>query len=905
MATGAVGSPIAAAGAVLFGLSTRTPVLLVVDDVQWADTATRDVLAYLAAGFAGQRLAVITVHREEQARPLEEFALWLADMRRMPGVQQYDVHRLNRDFCDAQVFSVLGSDASAQFLEDVYRSSQGNPYLTDLLLTDFRDGRPVPDSLPRELPAALSDALLAAWARLGTAAKQLCRVLAVGGGPTVVADLESVLAGLGGQNFGTGSPPGAQASPMAAIHEGIEAGIVNVEGDSVWFRHPLLADVLIATYLPGEAVPVHAAWAATLGAVPSGGGLSLLRRESALARHHEAAGQPRAAFMARKRAADLAEQHGEVGAMADHLVRAVDLWEDGSPSATADPATPTALVDLLESAAFACFRSDRAEDAHRLLTRALPLVDDDPLRASRFTVELSSLEWDLGLVEQPSLTGARAAVELARSDPDSHELAEALGLLAQWLIRHSQREQAARTAGEAYDVAVRSGSRSARSLALGALTVTESDPVRALVLAEEALEEALASGDDRCVTWAYVTLTNLLLSAGRPQEAMPLLDAAYAHAIVNGRGAYESGALADVHLKLGDLRASYDVLRDALARRSRPIVTVWARLTAAVLAARRGDMDAARQHRSRALEVMPNLEHRAGGSGSGHLAELALAEGDQTSAIRVILNAIPNIRDDSPYVDELYLCGARAAADLATLALDRRDKEALEQAHALFASLVETRATVAEEPFAALSVDDLFSPAVGALFAAERQRLLACAAQGRDRADASEKTAACWRRAAELCSRAGMRWDQHHALSQLGVVLVTSAGATSEAKQALRSAHAYAVEQGAVVLGQGVEATAALGRISLTPPTRLVGSAPSDSSSGGGGVLGQLTVREREVLSYLVAHRTNAEIAADLFISDKTVSVHVSNMLRKTETSSRRELAALAARLGWDDGSRQ
>ena len=70
-------------------------------------------------------------------------------------------------------------------------------------------------------------------------------------------------------------------------------------------------------------------------------------------------------------------------------------------------------------------------------------------------------------------------------------------------------------------------------------------------------------------------------------------------------------------------------------------------------------------------------------------------------------------------------------------------------------------------------------------------------------------------------------------------------------------------------------------------------------------MLGQLTVREREVLSYLVAHRTNAEIAADLFISDKTVSVHVSNMLRKTETSSRRELAALAARLGWDDGSRQ
>ena len=63
--------------------------------------------------------------------------------------------------------------------------------------------------------------------------------------------------------------------------------------------------------------------------------------------------------------------------------------------------------------------------------------------------------------------------------------------------------------------------------------------------------------------------------------------------------------------------------------------------------------------------------------------------------------------------------------------------------------------------------------------------------------------------------------------------------------------------------------------------------------------------RERDVLSHVVAHRTNAEIAEDLFISDKTVSVHVSNMLRKTQTSSRRELAALATRLGWGEGSRQ
>ena len=52
------------------------------------------------------------------------------------------------------------------------------------------------------------------------------------------------------------------------------------------------------------------------------------------------------------------------------------------------------------------------------------------------------------------------------------------------------------------------------------------------------------------------------------------------------------------------------------------------------------------------------------------------------------------------------------------------------------------------------------------------------------------------------------------------------------------------------------------------------------------------------MLSHLVAGRTYAEIATALFISEKTVSVHVSNLLHKTGTSSRREVAALAVRLG-------
>jgi DNA-binding NarL/FixJ family response regulator len=63
------------------------------------------------------------------------------------------------------------------------------------------------------------------------------------------------------------------------------------------------------------------------------------------------------------------------------------------------------------------------------------------------------------------------------------------------------------------------------------------------------------------------------------------------------------------------------------------------------------------------------------------------------------------------------------------------------------------------------------------------------------------------------------------------------------------------------------------------------------------GRLAGLTGREREILGHLLAGRTNAEIARELVISDKTVSVHVSNILRKTGTTNRAEAAALAHRL--------
>ena len=125
--------------------------------------------------------------------------------------------------------------------------------------------------------------------------------------------------------------------------------------------------------------------------------------------------------------------------------------------------------------------------------------------------------------------------------------------------------------------------------------------------------------------------------------------------------------------------------------------------------------------------------------------------------------------------------------------------------------------------------------------------------------------------------------------------LARKRGSTAEAANALRAAHGYALEQEAEPLRRRVEESAATARISLAKPSVPTPEAAPAAFTG-------LTTREREVLAHLVANRTNAEIAQTLFISEKTVSVHVSNLLRKTATGSRREVAALARRVGWGIG---
>ena len=122
-------------------------------------------------------------------------------------------------------------------------------------------------------------------------------------------------------------------------------------------------------------------------------------------------------------------------------------------------------------------------------------------------------------------------------------------------------------------------------------------------------------------------------------------------------------------------------------------------------------------------------------------------------------------------------------------------------------------------------------------------------------------------------------------------------GDRASAATALVEAYRIATGLGARPLTAHIEALAARSRLDLTPDEDRAAQAPAGAATAPDDPFG-LTRRERDVLPLLVKGRTNRQIAEELFISENTAGVHVSNILGKLGATTRTEAAGIAARLG-------
>jgi DNA-binding CsgD family transcriptional regulator len=265
-------------------------------------------------------------------------------------------------------------------------------------------------------------------------------------------------------------------------------------------------------------------------------------------------------------------------------------------------------------------------------------------------------------------------------------------------------------------------------------------------------------------------------------------------------------------------------------------------------------------------------------------AELAMLEGRLGDAAVAVAEGLRIAGADLIFGAALYALGLRVAADRAELARARRASEEVLEARRVGNALAgELRARLSPEG-ADSTVPTPRAKAQAVLCEAELARL-----GGHSDPERWAAAAKAWERLGEPYPTAYARWHEAEALLLGGL-------AREQAESSLRAAHATASELGAAPLRAEVEALARRGRLDLE--TAAQGSPPPAPEPPSALDRLGLTAREQEVLALVAMGQTNAQIAEALFISPKTATVHVSNILGKLGVRNRVEAATIAHRLG-------
>ena len=840
--------------------------LLVVDDLQWADQSTLDVLTYVLAGAADRRLAVFLTIRRTALRSGHRLHRWIADAVRMPALTATGLKPVDRFGTGEQIATLLGGPARESLVEDVYNRSQGNAYLTRLLVEQLP---PDAAALPPTLPATLHDAVLGSWHAMSAPSRELVQVLAIGGSHLRPDQIEQVAATVLGMN-----------RVVDLLREAVDAGLLVVHQGSYWFRHPLQAEMLEAVTLPEQRRAWHSAYAALLEA-PIGEHSGRLSRgddaESmvAVADHYAKSDQVDRAYHSALRAAEAVAAAGGANEQLRLLHRALELL----PHAPTADGTRVSLLQRIRDAAERAGKQEQELAAIELLLRETD-ARTSPLDTPALLVRSTDLRLSTGR-EFAGLDDVREAVRLSSSNPHSWQHALSLAELAHAELWHA--DPAGRTHAEAAVAAARAaGDPKCLSYALTALSMamTVGGVPGGEISAEEAVSAAAAASDH----WAFCHATLWAANALETWSSRAFVDYVLRRReqLVSLGGSHTYvGWLCAVNasgrLSLGDWRQCVADLRVALGASPGPMGEVTARLTAALLAALQGRTEEARAHLHRAEEMYAETSGFLAFEFDAVRAEVALAAGEPERALEASLTGARGPGLPPTRCERLIPLAARALADLAVSCRDQHRSDA--------APLAEL-ATLQHEFPQPIADAGTTSPlyrlqlmGLQALYDAEALRARGYRASG-----------AAWIRAADVCARSDLPWEEAYALWRAAEALVPVRASRSDGIDLLRRAHRLSAQLEAVPILRQLEGLARTVLVTLDQPQSTSGAPAARPLAG-------LTPREQEVLALVATGRTYAEIARQLYISEKTVSVHISNLLRKTGTTNRVELARLSQRM--------
>jgi DNA-binding NarL/FixJ family response regulator len=853
-------------------LAAAAPVLLVLEDLHWADASTRDLVTFLSRMLHRERVALIGSYRTDDLHRRHPLRPVVAELQRLPSVISVDLAPLDPSALAEHLTAAAPGRLDATELNDIVSRAEGNAYYAEELLAASISGDPADHSA---LPAGLAALLLSRVEQLSDAAQRVLRAAAVAGRK---ADDELVQAA-----------SGLEAGEYeAAVREAVTHQLLVPDGTEGYvFRHALLREAVYADLLPGERTRLHA----TMG--------SLLSDEQRLARpgtvaelaqHCLSSHDIPGAFAASVKAGEEARRLGAPAEAHRHYDQALALWERvAEPEKTAGVAR--AKLGLL-SATNAADSGDYERAVHllRRLRQVLAVQADtgatreDVILASRIGERLASylMLMDDRKAIAEAVEVARATVDATPAEPPTWQYARAISTYANTML-------------------------------------FEDDFTIAREQAERGLAAARAAGAPWVEADALVTLGFISNREGRNDEAIKLLTEAHKQAReakVLGVELRAANHLAQAHLELGDLAIGAAVAHEGTKRANQTGLGLapfgldvqhlhfqchfadgkWdhaqeiadgfpVRVTSApeaFLSSMALFIDVARGNpavaeRKAWIEPFWSSHGFDGFIARGLLAEHAVWQGDTEQAIKDARLAITLV-NEPPW--GYYPSAVRPAA----VALSARADRAI-QARAVGDDEAATAELAAAAELLQIAREGAAFPKRPKFILGPEGRGWLARAEAEYRRASGDNDPEAWRAVldafgpAYVYEIARTQWRLAEALAE--------AGRRDEAAEQWRQAAQTADRLRARPLRAALDDLARRARI---------GTAPEDARDGA--VLAALTSREREVLRLIAAGRSNREIASALFIAPKTASVHVSNILGKLGAASRTEAAAIAHREG-------
>jgi DNA-binding CsgD family transcriptional regulator/tetratricopeptide (TPR) repeat protein len=842
---------------VLTAIAGDRPVVILLEDLHWADGSSRNLLSFLASRLRSQRLLIVASYREEDVHRRHPLRALLVELVRLATVERVDLKPFGN--ADARTFieALADEPLKPETVAGIIARSEGNPFFVEELLASSTDSTDCDD-----LPAGLADVLLARLERLSSDARRVMRVISVANDSVAHAALAEV-SGLG------------EFELDEALREAVQHHVLVIEQGFYEFRHALLQEAVYADLLPGERTRMHAAYAARLQSAPQGRGA-----DARLAYHSLESKDLVTGLAALLRAMAEAEKLGAPGAALRHVEQALSIWD----------AVPAA---------------DRPEgfDELRLLHEACYFAgtSGEPERAVAY---------------------ARSATQSLSGEVPSLRAAKTWRRLAETLLTlEGTLDEAVEAIGRAWDLVADTEPSSTRAwvLATRAGILRNCDkPEEALLSAQQAVADARACGAAGAEASALITLGTLADSAGDTAQARDRLreaerKAVEAHAVnVELRAlfalamSYDDQAeitTAIEHWTRGERRAeengltwssygleirarhlflryvSGDWPSEDSAGRAAPgvssavaarMLTLWALVVIARGRFTTGKKLIAGSRAQWGVDVQIGL---AGGAAA---VELAYWQHDHAGAVAEARKVLAWLEMIEPWLlggIRIGALGIAAAAAQAAVARIRGELAVVEEAVSAGERLLAHVRGCVEHGQPRSST--LGPEGLAWLARAE------AAASGL----AGPADAALWAKAVAAFGYGAVyeqlicRWHHAEALLATG-----KPGDAELAAAELTLTHEAAERLGANPLRDAVREVAHRARIDL----------PGHAAAEPRAVVSPLTEREQVVLERVALGRTNRQVGEELYISEKTVSVHLSRVMAKLGAGRRAEAVAIA-----------